>query len=304
MRAFAYASASMLALACYASTARADVETNEERAERFFHEAEQKFDGGDVAGACAQWAESLRLAPKLGTLLNLALCHEQQGKLATAWTEYHRGAAWAAQTGQKDRQDFAHQHAMVLEKKMPRIMLQLPRAREIGTLEIDGEPLPEADWYLPIYLDPGDHTIAVSAPGKVRRAIGISVLPFPSAQAVTIAPLQDEPPPPAPPPPPKKKRSWKNVQRVSGMTLVGVGTIAAAAGAYYAIEDAHAHSDTTNSEIVLGAGLAVAIGGGLLLFFSSDSSPPPATPSTGAARLSLTPVVGREKNALLATFLF
>jgi hypothetical protein len=94
------------------------------------------------------------------------------------------------------------------------------------------------------------------------------------------------------------------VQRVSGIALVGAGTIAAAAGAYYAIDDAHAHSDTTTPDIVLGVGLAAAVGGGLLLFFATDSSPPPAAPSTGAAHVSLTPVLGREKTALVATFLF
>jgi hypothetical protein len=292
-RSRAFASLALVGMSLVASRASADVETNEERAERFFKEAEKKFDSGDVAGACAQWAESLRLTPKLGTLLNLALCHEQQGKVATAWTEFHRGAAWAAQIGQRDRQEFAHQHAIVLEKKLPRISLQLPRAREIGTLEVDGEPLPEADWYLPIYLDPGDHTIAVSAPGKVRRVIGVSVLPWASSQAVTIAPLEDEPLPP--PPPPKKKpkvgRPWK---RIVGMGLVGAGSVAAAAGAYYSINAASTGSNATTSEIVLGAGLAAALSGGLLLFFATDSSPP----------VSLAPSVGARYGGLSAALRF
>src|SRR5688572_24020422 len=57
--------------------------SNEGRAEQLFHAAEKKFDSGDYEGSCLDFSASLKLGPKLGTLLNLALCHETIGKVVT-----------------------------------------------------------------------------------------------------------------------------------------------------------------------------------------------------------------------------
>src|SRR5687768_5789067 len=43
---------------------------------------------GDWEKACAQFAESQRLDPAPGTLLNLADCEERRGLIASAWTHY------------------------------------------------------------------------------------------------------------------------------------------------------------------------------------------------------------------------
>ena len=219
--------------------ARAD-ESNEQKAERLFREAEQRFDKGEVEAACNAWSDSLKLSPKLGTLLNLALCHETVGRVATAWSEFHRGAAWAAQNGQRDRQEFAHAHAFALEPKLPRIILQFSTERQITTIEIDGEPLPEPEWALPHYLDPGDHIIAVSAPGKKRKAIEIHVLPGGvTAQTVVLPALEDDLsiPPQAPlhpkPPPPPPKPSY--TKRYVGYGVTSAGVVALGVGTYFGL---------------------------------------------------------------------
>src|SRR5687768_3323445 len=74
------------------------------RADSLFREAEQFFRAGEIAGACARLAESHRLDPALGTLINLALCHERQGRTATAMTELHEALATAKEKGQTERQ--------------------------------------------------------------------------------------------------------------------------------------------------------------------------------------------------------
>jgi hypothetical protein len=161
------------------------------RADALFREGVVKFDAGQVSAACAAFTESLRLDPKLGTLLNLALCHERDGKPATAWVEFNHAAAWATQNGQKDRREFANQHAITLEAQLSRVLLKLPPARELSSVEVDGEPLPEPRWFLPMFLDPGEHSVAVSAPGKYREALKVVVPRQPSMQLIPVPPLRD-----------------------------------------------------------------------------------------------------------------
>lgn len=170
--------------------------SHEAQADQLFHSGQKKFDGGDYAGACHDLSESLKLGPKLGTLLNLALCHETTGKLVTAWSEFTYAAAWAAQNNQRDRLEFATQHVRSLEGRLPRIVLQLPASRAVESIDLDGEPVPEQRWYLPLYLDPGEHHIAVSAPGKKRTTVGFRVSSSPADQIVMIPPLLDDAPPP------------------------------------------------------------------------------------------------------------
>ncbi len=199
-------------------------QSNEMRAERHFKTGKQKYDAGHYDEACAEFAESLRLGPQLGTLLNLALCHETTGKVATAWHEFHHGAAWAAQNGQRDRRDYAMQHIRTLETRLPRVVLHLPSSSAIAELDVDGEPLPETRWYLPLYLDPGEHAVAVHAPGKRRTTVSFRVTTSMTDQIVTIPALQDDEaiaapapaPKPAPPPP-------AGGRRTAGLVVLGIG---------------------------------------------------------------------------------
>jgi len=211
-------------LVAYAPAVRAGTPDEEPsaRADRLFREAEAFFDFGDIARACSTWADSLRVQPKLGTLLNLALCHETLGRIATAWKQFHYGAAWAAQNGQKDRQKFAHDHASQLEPRLPRLTLQLDPDQHYATIEIDGEPLPEPEWVLPFYVDPGAHTIAVTAPGKLRKVLPVNVTAAPSSQTIVVGQLDDFVRPPPPPPPPRYERTW--------MTNAGIGAVVAGSG--------------------------------------------------------------------------
>jgi len=140
-------------------------------AEKLFHEGQDlleqsKTDESKTHPACEKFAESERLRPALGTLLNLAVCHEKEKKTASAWAEYTEVAGQASRAGQADRAQFASQHAAALEHQLCRVRLEMS-APPLGVeVRIDGQALGAASWGTDIPLDPGQHSIVVSAPGK------------------------------------------------------------------------------------------------------------------------------------------
>jgi hypothetical protein len=288
----------LLAAGARSSIARADVTTevrlsNDGRAEQLFHAGQKKFDAGDYDGACADFAESLKLGPKLGALLNLALCHETTGKFVTAWNEFSHGAAWAAQNNQRDRLEFAVQHVRSLEPRLPRVVLQMPANRAIGSIDLDGEPVPEHRWYMPLFLDPGEHLLAVAAPGKKRTTVAFRVILSPSEQVVMVPPLtNDAGPTPAQATQPRDDAT----RRLLGLVGLGMGAAGLAVGTTFGVlaitgdakEDVTGHATVSTIAFVAGAGFAA--GGGWLLW----------TSRTSAASAFLTP--GPRAVALTATF--
>ncbi len=246
--------------------------STEGRADQLFHSGEKKFDSGDYAGACADFSESLKLGPKLGTLLNLALCHETIGKPVTAWHEFAHAAAWAAQNNQRDRYEFATQHVRALEPKLPRVVLQLPADRAIEAIDIDGEPVPEPRWYMPLYLDPGEHRVAVRAPGKERTTIAFRVTSSPSDQLVYIPRLADaEPASPGP--------TVDSTRRLLGLVGLGIGVTGAIVGTTFGVlamtadeRDPVVRDRATVATAAFLGGAAFGAAGGWLLWTSTRNS--------------------------------
>ena len=294
------APALLLGLAIAApAVARADpaAEKNEVRADELFKEGLRAFDAGNVAPACDAFTESQRLGPKLGTLLNLALCHEHQGRTATAWSEYASCAAWATQLGQKDRREFANSHAILLEAQLSRVEVQLPPARELSQVDLDGEPLPSSRWFLPLFLDPGEHGLVVNAKGKAPRLILFVVPQGPSVQTVRVPELVDVSKEKASPPRALAKEV-SPARRNAGLVAGGIGIAGLAVGTVFGVralslrDDIGAHcagnacdpqgmdsresarASATVSDVAFALGL-VGVGIGAWLLFTAPSRPAP-----------------------------
>src|ERR1700744_6120074 len=102
-------------LACALVLWTSAASANDPVAEQLFVEAKGLMQQGKTEEACAKFRASYKLdGTATGTLLNLALCHEQLGKNASAWSEFREVAGESAGRRQ-DRVDIAKEHAAKLE---------------------------------------------------------------------------------------------------------------------------------------------------------------------------------------------
>jgi hypothetical protein len=157
--------------------ARASDAQEQQLAQALFEEGRRLMDKRRYGEACPKLAESQRLDPGGGTLLNLAICHEKQGRLATAKIDYDEALAAAARDGRKDRQQIARERLAALEPLVPRISVVIALASDTEGLEVklDGMVLRRAAWGVMTPVDPGAHVIEVTAPSRTPWSTSIVV---------------------------------------------------------------------------------------------------------------------------------
>jgi hypothetical protein len=218
-------------------------------ADALFDEAKRLMEAKRFAEACPKLADSQRLDPAVGTLLNLALCYRQNGQSASAWATYREAAAQARTQGQADREELARNEATALEKELTRLVIEVsPEARAVSGLEIkrDGAVVPPGLWDIPAPVDPGVRKIDVSAPGKKPLHLEATTQGVGGTAKVVIPVLDDAPVAPAPKtaplapvtlPPPVERDSGGGgtVQLVSGLVLGGAGAAAIATGTIFGL---------------------------------------------------------------------
>ena len=160
---------------------------------------------GDNAAACPKFEESYRLDPKVGTLLNMAQCHEAIGKTGTAWGEFNEAQAEARAQKTTKREEYAKKHAAELEAKLSKVTFVAadPGDRDL-TLRLDGKDLGSAPLGTPLPLDPGVHQLVAHAEGREPFTRKVTVPVGPATQTVTIPHLDKTravvavaPPPPS-----------------------------------------------------------------------------------------------------------
>lgn len=138
---------------------------NRAAAEVLFRDAKALSDKEQYDLACPKFQESHRIDPKPGTILNLAVCHEKQGKVASAWLDYLEAASFAARAGQKDREAFAKEQAEKLDKTIPRLVVRVPETTPGIVVKLDAAVVSEGVWGRATPINPGDHAIEATAPG-------------------------------------------------------------------------------------------------------------------------------------------
>lgn len=109
-------------------------------ADALFDQGKSEMKAGRYAAACAAFGESYALDAADGTLLALALCHEQQGELVKAFGELQAVHASSLRSGREDRQRVARAALSRVEPRIARVAIRVPsRDRACAsTLRIDG----------------------------------------------------------------------------------------------------------------------------------------------------------------------
>jgi hypothetical protein len=319
----------VFSLAFPAGTAAADEPSAADRAmaETLFRTGRDLVEAGKVAEGCAKLEESQRLEAKVGTLLNVALCHEKLGKSASAWIELLEVGSQAARLHQEERAAFAKDRAKALEKTLSRVTLIASRPTDGLVVSLDGRPLGSSALGVAMPVDPGEHQLRATAPGKAPWAQALSVAPGPATKTVEIPALTDEATPaapapvvastaatPGPLPPPARSTGLL----VGGIASSGVGLVGLVVGGIFGAltfsKESQArslcpdhycgtqagldlHNDArklaTISTVGFGVGIAAA-GAGLTLILVSR-------PARGDERKSgtwIAPTIGREGTGL------
>jgi hypothetical protein len=167
-------------------------------AEALFQEGRQLLTKGNLTEACARFAESYALEASSGTLLNLALCHEKQNRMATAWAEYRAAARLASSQGRDDRVAVAEDKAAALAGRLPRLtFVTESSARDLRVVSDDGA-LGESGVSVGVAVpvDPGVHHLTVTARGFRSWTATIDMKEA-EQRTLRIPSLEPEPTPPS-----------------------------------------------------------------------------------------------------------
>ena len=235
-----------LALLVAAGSAHADPTPQEKiLAQSLFDDGRAKMTAGDYKAACPKLAESYRLDPAPGTLLNLGMCHEAEGRLATAYAEISEALSRAIRDGRSERQKTAREHLARIAPRLSKLQLRVSADAPADLhVEVDGVALSRTAWDVAVPMDPGEHTVVAKADGRLPFETKVTVASDGSVQEVAIEPLAIDPnahkaasppPPPAPtpiapaPPPPAKPAPL----RLIGFAALGVGGAGLVAGGIF-----------------------------------------------------------------------
>lgn len=230
-----------LALVLLASPAwSAPTAVEKSTADALFKEGKKLMEAKDWDAACPKLVESAKLQPGGGVQLALAICHESQGRLATAVSDYREALALAKRDKRKDREDIASKKVAELEPRLAKLTVTLSEAAraQSPSIRLDDAALPAASFGVAIPVDRGVHLLVVSAAGKKTQTVEITVKDG-EAKQVTVAPLEDEAKPVETPvekpvvvaPPPVTKKEGPS--RVGPLVVGGLGVVFVGVGAYF-----------------------------------------------------------------------
>jgi hypothetical protein len=213
-------------------------------AEALFQEGRALFEQGKFAEGCPKLAESQRIDPATGTLLALALCHEGEGKLATAWAEFTTVAGQARSAGREDREALAREHAALLRPRLSTLTIDVsPELTKTPgvSIRVDGVVMGAGSYGIAVPVDGGEHRVEASAPNRKPWSAVVTVKSESDAVRVAVPVLADAPQTTAP------KTTLANDTNeptssggsgmgTAGLVTAGAGVVVLGIGTYLALD--------------------------------------------------------------------
>jgi hypothetical protein len=141
---------------------------DEASAETLFQEGLAAMKRNDYVVACEAFAQSNKADASPGTQINLAVCYEKQKKWASAWTWYRSAVGLAQQRTQKEREQLAEDSANRLKAQLHYVIISVKEPLTDMVVKRDGAEvtIAVAGKEVPLAIDPGEHSIEVSARAK------------------------------------------------------------------------------------------------------------------------------------------
>ena len=228
-------------------------------AEKLFDDARQLMAKKAYAEACPKLAESERLDPGVGTLLNLGDCYEKSGKIASAWATYREAEGASVRDGQKKRAAFATGHAKALEPSLSYLVVSTPPGLAVS-VTCDGKAIGATSLGTPMPFDAGPHHLEATAPGRLPWARDVELAVKATVRVpieLTDAPVATVVAPRAPTVvAARRPASDGHGQRVLGVVAGGLGIVGLGVGSYFGLRakstnddaDAHCSASTCTRE--------------------------------------------------------
>jgi hypothetical protein len=210
-------------------------------ADVLFREGRTLMEAHRYAEACEKFAESQRIEPAAGTLLNIADCQEKSGNLALAWNSFNEAAKAASARNRSDWLTIATRRGAALEARVALLTIAVS-AQVAATsglrIERDGVAVEKDRWGITSAVDPGAHVITASAAGyrtwtrRVDLFAGQKLITdVPALEPIDVAVPAKPPAPQAPPP-------KTSPLRTAGFAIGGAGIVGLGIGAFAALRAA------------------------------------------------------------------
>jgi hypothetical protein len=194
--------------------------------------------------ACADFADSERFDPKVGTLLNLAECEEHLEHLVSARAHWQQAADLAHSQGDA-RESVAAQHFASLDPRVPKLTVRLrTETAPLATVRRDGVELGPASLGVALPVDPGSHTVLVSTPGHYDGTFAVTLKEGESSVLTVGSGITFRHPTLSPAGEQSLHEGFWSTQKTLALVAAGIGVAGAVVGIVFGTE-ARANNDAS-----------------------------------------------------------